>query len=212
MSDQYQFTQDWFSWVPDVWAQLLPMLPARKSFLEIGSYEGRSALWMAENMLEDGGEIVAVDTWEGGEEHKAAGLLMHEVEARFDSNIAAFHASVGVCPDDPEQFIRHIWKVKQPATLFLASQLVDMDPGKGWQFDFIYIDGSHLAKDVLTDACMSWPLLKKGGLLVFDDYLWGNPRDALHRPKVAVDAFTTIFGEELQVAHAGYQFVVQKGK
>ena len=39
-------------------------------------------------------------------------------------------------------------------------------------FDFIYIDGSHIAKDVLTDACMAWPLLMPKGLMVFDDYMW----------------------------------------
>lgn len=53
----YQFTQDWFQWAPSVWEQLIPHLPERKNFLEIGSFEGRSAVWTIENMMEDGGEI-----------------------------------------------------------------------------------------------------------------------------------------------------------
>jgi predicted O-methyltransferase YrrM len=77
-------------------------------------------------------------------------------------------------------------------------------------YDFIYIDGSHIAKDVLTDACMAWPLLKQGGLLVFDDYLWGESRDILHRPRFAVDVFTNIFAESLDIVHIGHQFVVRK--
>ena len=77
-------------------------------------------------------------------------------------------------------------------------------------FDFIYIDGSHIAKDVLTDACMAWPLLKPKGLMVFDDYMWGSPRDILHRPKLAIDAFTNLFAEEAEIIHAGYQLVVRK--
>jgi hypothetical protein len=40
--------------------------------------------------------------------------------------------------------------------------------------------------------------------------MWGNPRDILHRPKIAVDAFTTMFAEELDIVHMGYQFVVRK--
>jgi hypothetical protein len=57
---------------------------------------------------------------------------------------------------------------------------------------------------------MAWPLLKPEGLMVFDDYMWGNPRDALHRPKIAIDAFTTIFGETAEIIHVGYQLVVRK--
>jgi hypothetical protein len=32
----------------------------------------------------------------------------------------------------------------------------------------IYIDGSHEPMDVLTDAVMSWPLLRSNGILIFD--------------------------------------------
>jgi predicted O-methyltransferase YrrM len=79
------------------------------------------------------------------------------------------------------------------------------------QFDFIYIDGSHLAKDVLTDACMAWPLLKPKGFMVFDDYSWKPPGfTLLQRPKVAVDAFINMFEDELQIAHSGYQLIVRK--
>jgi len=63
---------------------------------------------------------------------------------------------------------------------------------------------------VLTDACMAWPLLKQGGLMVFDDYLWGESRDILHRPRLAVDMFVNIFAEELDIVHMGYQFVVKR--
>jgi hypothetical protein len=59
---------------------------------------------------------------------------------------------------------------------------------------------------------MSWPLLNAGGLMVFDDYMWGNPRDPLHRPKIAIDAFTTIFGETAEVIRIGYQLVVRKNR
>jgi hypothetical protein len=49
------------------------------------------------------------------------------------------------------------------------------------------------------------------GLMVFDDYLWSpSPRDILHRPKIAIDAFVNIFAEEVEIAHVGYQLVVRK--
>lgn len=197
MSD-YKFTKDWFQWAPPVWSQLVPHLPARKNFLEIGSFEGRSTVWTVENMIEDGGEIICVDTWEGGEEHVAAGEDMNGAEQKFDHNREVIETKFP---------LRHVGKWKGKSVSLLALMIQD-----GKEYDFIYIDGSHIAKDVLTDACMSWPLLKKNGIMVFDDYLWGSPRDAIHRPKIAVDTFVDLFGEELSVVHMGYQFILRKTK
>ena len=197
MSD-YQFTKDWFHWAPDIWTHLIPMLPERteegRNFLEIGSFEGRSAVWIAENMMQHGDTLTCIDTWEGGEEHSAEDMaavyerFAHNMQLLQTKKACGLSVRVGT------------------STQEMASWLMDDHP----TFDFIYIDGSHIAKDVLTDACMAWPLLKKGGIMAFDDYLWGDARDILHRPKLAVDAFSSIFAEELEVIHTGYQFIVRK--
>ena len=194
MSD-YQYTKDWFSWSPGVWEQLIPHLPARKNFLEIGSFEGRSAVWIVQYMMEDGGELICVDTWEGGAEHVNG--EMSGAEDRFKHNIDLI---MGNFVD------RDVQPIKSTSVDALGN-LISYKK----QFDFIYIDGSHLAKDVLTDACMAWPLLKKGGFMVFDDYLW-KPQGftLLQRPKVAIDTFVNMFEDELIVAHSGYQLVVRK--
>ena len=64
-------------------------------------------------------------------------------------------------------------------------------------FDFIYVDGSHLARNVLIDATQSWGLLKVGGIIVFDDYTWGARNDPYGRPKIAIDAFVKVFADRL---------------
>ena len=166
----------------------------KRNFLEIGSFEGRSSIWIAENMMQDGDRLNCIDTWMGGEEHGEEN--MSEVEERFRANL------IVAAKKFPE---RVIVQQKGTSTLALAHKI-----RHGAFYDFIYIDGSHKAPDVLTDACMSWPLLKREGLMVFDDYMWGNPRDALHRPKIAIDAFTNIFGETAEMVHVGYQLVVRK--
>jgi len=196
---EYQFTQDWFHWAPQVWEQLTPHLPGepgKRNFLEIGSFEGRSAVWIAENMMVKGDELRCIDTWEGGEEHGAED--MQSVEDRFRDNMTLLARKF------PE---RRVFQC--PGTS--VQQMADfLHHAKGNAFDFIYIDGSHIAKDVLTDACMAWPLLKPKGIMVFDDYMWGSPRDILHRPKSAIDAFCNIFAEEAEIVHVGYQLVVRK--
>lgn len=193
----YKFTQDWFRWAPPVWEQLIPILPERKRFLEIGSYEGRSTVWTVENMMEDGGTIVAIDTWEGGEEHTVIGEPMSVVQANFNHNIELLSKK------HPDRIVN---AYKGTSTYYLSNLITNDAP----LFDFIYIDGSHQAPDVLADACMAWPLLKSGGIMVFDDYAWGDPRDILHRPKLAIDVFMNLYAERLEMASLAYQAVVRK--
>jgi predicted O-methyltransferase YrrM len=196
---EYQFTKDWFNWAPQVWEQLTPHLPGEagsRRFLEIGSFEGRSTVWIMENMMQHGDYMLCIDTWEGGEEHSEED--MDTVFMRFKANIAVAKEKTGLFAGI----------ARGTSTMRLAEQIAeDLNEGT---YDFIYIDGSHTAPDVLTDACMAWPLLKPKGMMVFDDYMWGNPRDALHRPKIAIDAFTNIFGETAEIIHVGYQLVVRK--
>ena len=187
----FKFTQDWFHWSPAIWEQLVPSLPGRKRFLELGAFEGRSTAWIVENMLEDDGTLISVDTWEGAEEHVKMGLAMPDAEDNYDHNL---------------RLLRAVLKFK------MTSYEAVTKLAGGPQFDFIYVDASHTAPDVLTDACVAWPLLKDEGVMVFDDYLWGEQRDVLHRPKLAVDAFVNIFAEQLKPVHMGYQYIVRKEK
>ena len=195
---EYQFTKDWFAWAPEVWKQLIPHMPGepgKRMFLEIGSFEGRSTVWIMENMMQKGDSLYCIDTWEGGEEHGAED--MDTVFMRFRANVQAAREKTG---------IKSVGHSRQNSVEGLAELILEW----AGTYDFIYIDGSHIAKDVLTDACMAWPLLKPKGIMVFDDYMWGDPRDILHRPKPAIDAFTNIFAEEAEIVHVGYQLVVRK--
>jgi predicted O-methyltransferase YrrM len=57
---------------------------------------------------------------------------------------------------------------------------------------------------------MAWRVLRDGGVMVFDDYMWGDPRMPMHRPKIAIDAFMNIFAAEMIVLHIGYQVAIKK--
>lgn len=184
----YEFTNDWFNITAKGWDKF----PLADTVLEIGSYEGRSTVWIIENMLTENGTLICIDTWAGGEDH--SGIDFSAVENRFENNIKK--AKYGN---------QRIYKVKGTSVNGLATCITGQH-----QFDFIYIDGSHVAKDVLTDACMAWPMLKSGGLMVFDDYSWGDSRDILHRPKMAIDSFVNLFAEDLMILSIGSQLVARK--
>jgi predicted O-methyltransferase YrrM len=116
---------------------------ANLRMLEIGSYEGRSAVWFLENILtHPTARIVCVDLF-----------TRLPFELRFDHNIRI--SGVG----------DKVTKMKGRSETVLSSLLLD-------HFDIIYVDGSHRATGVLMDAMLSWYALKNGGVMIFDDYLW----------------------------------------
>ena len=81
------------------------------------------------------------------------------------------------------------------------------------EFDVVYIDGSHNSPDVLSDAVLSWRLLKKqGGIMIFDDYHWRHPCDKAGAvdPRVAIDAFVACHETQIAVLHRGFQVIVQR--
>lgn len=156
--------------------------------LEIGSYEGRSTCYFIETckQLE---ELHCIDTWLGGIEHDSS--TMHAVESRFDRNVQET-----IDTHNPNlKFIKH----KDSSRVVLGELLRTHRS----QFDLVYVDGSHQAADVLMDAVLGFELLKLGGLIAFDDYLWHleavGSQDLLNMPKFAIDSFVNVYQRKLQV-------------
>jgi len=184
--DNYEFTNQWFETsAKKIWSQILKQSKPTK-ILEIGSYEGASTCYLIEtlSLYHDSFEINSIDTWDGGVEHKEMNINMKLVEERFKTN-----TSLAIKKSSKKiELIIH--KAKSINAL---SKLVTNK--KSNYFDFIYIDGSHMASDVLSDAILSFELLKINGIMGFDDYLWKlpNSNNLLTNPKIAIDAFTNIF-------------------
>jgi predicted O-methyltransferase YrrM len=77
--------------------------------------------------------------------------------------------------------------------------------------DFIYIDGSHGTPDVLEDAVLSFRVLKRGGIMAFDDYLWNEPKWGREGfPKPAIDAFLDAYKARVEVLEMTYQVWLRK--
>jgi predicted O-methyltransferase YrrM len=162
-----------------VWAELLPPLMPNgpRRWLEIGSFEGRSACWTLDNLLTQEGDVLhCVDVWP-----------RPEIEAAFDENVCG-------------RAIKH----KCRSESFLRA---DRSTYCG-----IYIDGSHDAPDVLTDAVLAWPRLSMGGVMIFDDAQWHHPKSVAGKvdPGVAVEAFVRCFITKIDVLHHGWQVIIKK--
>jgi predicted O-methyltransferase YrrM len=189
----YTFTNNWFASNMPAWRRLLSQTKPAK-LLEVGSYEGASACFLIETCAAKGPiELHCIDTWEGGIEHKSGGTFeadMSAVESRFHQNT---RLALENAPHPVDLVLHRGYSAPCLAALVTA--------GKSGYFDFCYVDGSHQASDVLADAVLSFMLLRVGGILVFDDYLWAERlpygTDPLRCPKPAIDAFTNLYARKV---------------
>lgn len=204
---EYEFTKPWFKVARSVWDQLIPNLNPHK-ILEVGCYEGAATCYLIEKLGSHHSlEIDCIDSWEGGIEHGTGAFAeskMSEVEQRFRNNITFASRKVGNKID--VKVHRGLSEAELPKLLV---------SGKTSYYDFIYIDGSHQSPDVLMDAVLSFKLLKVGGVIAFDDYIWSDPStqgtDPIQCPKLAIDCFTNIYCRKLKVLSTHlYQLYIQK--
>ena len=187
------FTQDWFSYNLPHLSQLIQLLPARQSILEVGCFEGKATCWFLENVLDADGTMVCVDPFTGSMEHSEMDLS--GLYKTFTDNVNEVKK--------PSQNLRVFDTYSYQA---LAKLIIEEA-----QFDLIYIDGSHMADDVFVDAAMAWGLLKPKGIFLFDDYAWSPEGfNDYQKPKIAIDAFVKVFGDQLDIKHIGHQLAVQK--
>jgi predicted O-methyltransferase YrrM len=185
----YRFSQDWFSNHIPAWERVLSRTrPLR--LIEIGCFEGRATTYIIQRCSEFGPlTLCCIDTWSGSVDLSPAQMV--GVEDRFDNNVALAIGNVGAKVN--------FRKLKQPS----SSALVQLLSTGEKRYDLIYIDGSHTAADVLLDAVLAFRLLRIGGIMIMDDYLWTmEPQrsvDLLNTPKLAIDAFTSIYMRKLRI-------------
>jgi predicted O-methyltransferase YrrM len=175
------------------WDKYLSKFVGKKiNCLDIGSYTGDSTCWMLNNLCSNPySRVFSVDTWEGSPEYTN---YTNEIENKFDKAI--------------EKTNRKDQHVKMKMTSSKA--LIKLKEFGFIIFDFIFIDASHEAKDVITDAILSWDILNEEGILIFDDYKWDKLKEEHFRPKLAIDAFVATFKPQLKTLYMGYQYIIEK--
>lgn len=128
-------------------------------YLEIGIYEGISGCFMLDNILtHPDAEYIGIDPYESEHKHALLTATMN-LEKHNDKCWMIVDFSYNVLPR------------------LLAT-------GGAEQFEMIYIDGCHSYAGCKLDLEQSWPLLKRGGIILCDDY----ERDD-YGVKQAVDEF-----------------------
>jgi predicted O-methyltransferase YrrM len=171
-----EFTQWWHCNYLDMWQRWIPK--DIKRALEIGSFEGMSAIWLLDYCPD--AKITCIDVF-----GPAFDDITGEYEQRFDRNVA--------------EYGKRVTKLKGKSHDCLATF------SKRSKFDFIYIDGHHTYEAVKQDIALAWPLLKAGGLMIFDDY-----DNAAFGVRQAVDEFLVGLNIEVLRKDGDYQMAIKK--
>lgn len=129
--------------------------------VEVGSFVGESAIFMAEHLRTKPGDwaILCIDTWCGGIDH------WEKVPEKLK-----FHFG------RPSLYYQFIGNVMQHGVQDLIVPL-SIDSLNGARLlellritpSLVYVDGSHEEGDVLRDYEAYWKLLPSGGLMLVDD-------------------------------------------
>ena len=140
-------------------------------FVEVGSWKGLSAYYMAARIRDSGKRIrfVCVDHWIGSAEHQS------------DADVVA-----GTLFDT---FLRNVAEVRDYLEPMRMSSVEGAARFADGSCALVLLDAGHGYDDVRADIAAWWPKVAPGAVLAGDDYEWEGVRRAVH----------DVFGADVEV-------------
>ena len=174
-----ELTKNWLGEKLIFWFDALaPLRDKPSNLLEVGSYEGRSAIAFLEYLPRC--HLTAVDIF-----------VDPNVEARFDRNMRRYGSRVTKIKDRAAPTMDRMLKER---VLF---DVIYLDTGKSKSVSFVY-------------SALAWPLLRTGGVIIWDDLIWGQDRPEDDQPGAGIRLFADMFSDCLDVLHKGKQLIARK--
>ena len=140
-------SEDYFSINVYYWDLILNKYFEEFSYLEIGSWEGSSALYILNNYRTK--KVYCVDVWDKDKEY----------EELYKKNF--------------KNFLHNMEEFKDRYSFF-KERSDDFFKKNEEYFDLIYIDGTHESFQVDKDINNAWKFLNLNGIIICDDFFYGN--------------------------------------
>ena len=201
LDDRYTFNQGWYDALlntdmvlnthPE--GQKFALKPEdRRQIVEIGVYEGASTCFWSDFYLNHpDSRLISIDPFTGSEEHHAEPEKYPELanlELIARGNIAKSTNAAKI-------------EVLKGFSQFIYPELCLRHGAEPW-IDVLYVDGAHDPTSVARDTVLYVPMVKQGGLVIFDDY--GHPD-----VKRGVDNALNAFASAEKAIFTGWQLVVK---
>ena len=167
-NNKYSFKYpDFFSSNINVWKKFLTNIDSF-SYLEIGTFEGRSALFVSE--FNNCKKIVCVDPY-----------LDYNESERYDFKMIDVYESVNQKLKKIKD--KNVELIKDTSDSFFKESRI---------FKVIYLDGHHNYEYVKRDFINAMSCLEKNGILICDDFLWFKYEKLKENPAGAILSVTKI--------------------
>jgi predicted O-methyltransferase YrrM len=147
--------EGWFDF-QSVYSLAVKEAPQDAHFVEVGTWKGKSAAYMAVEIINSGKNIKfdCVDTWE------YVSSSCEISEDRFD--------------DLYNIFLKNIYPVKDRVGIIKELSWEGAKHFRDSSLDFVFIDAAHDYNSVLKDITAWYPKVKSGGKISGHDYYEGN--------------------------------------
>lgn len=176
------FSQNWFEFhAQKNFEKLLEVVDFTHpiNYLEIGCYEGNCHKWIWDKALSKNSESrsTVIDPFEVSKTHSNA-------YGNFTNNLKQYLDKITIQKGFSDDILPILKKNS---------------------YDIIYIDGDHSAEAAFKDGVNSFPLLKVGGIMIFDDYLWtklGNNGDDIgnyNSPFTGINCFLHEYKNKVKI-------------
>lgn len=186
--NNYKYSQSWF-FGSEINNKLLDFLDKSKenNMLEIGSFEGLSSVFFADNFLDaKNSSLTCVDPFLNITNNDHSNFLQNNEEKNFDYNISK-------CKNSDKVIVYKITSDK----FFETNKK---------RYNFIYIDGCHMPDYIKRDMENSFNVLEKDGIMWMDDYRGGDGIQI----KNTMDDFLKKYIGKYDLIHTGYQLAIKK--
>ena len=157
----------WFTF-PNFYTQLVNQAKDGYHFVEVGTWKGKSAAYMAVEIINSNKEIKfdCVDTWEGSEEHLDVTSPFYEPLLQHKDGLY-------------NHFLSNIEPVKEQITPIRKPSIEACLLYEDASLNCVFIDAAHDYENVCKDIKMWLPKVKPGGLLSGHDFIYPPIKEAL---------------------------------
>jgi len=182
------FTNKWFLNNFEIFNFFLPKDKSLKfDYLEVGCFEGLSSFYILSEYKAVNAYLL--DVWDmPNPNSKTLSNNFDLIEKAFDENLSQFNFT----------------KIKNDSVVAMREMLKNDK-----FFDFIYIDGSHNGEDILSDAIEAFKILKKNGLIFFDDFLQ-HDKDRVIQSYEGIEKFLSIYNNFIKIEYFQNNLVVRR--
>tara|TARA_B100000989_G_scaffold267545_1_gene221697 strand:+ start:3731 stop:4405 length:675 start_codon:yes stop_codon:yes gene_type:complete len=186
--DTKNFSNKWFLNNFHIFNFFLPSDKNEKfDYLEVGCFEGLSSFFVLSEYPQVNAYLL--DIWDSPNTNSnSLSKNFNLIEKNFDKNLSDFDFN----------------KIKDDSVIAMRKLLK-----QNTKFDFIYIDGSHNGEDILSDAIEAFKILKRKGIIFFDDFLQYDSNRYIQSYE-GIGRFLSLYSNYLNIEYFQNNLVVRK--